>query len=125
MSLYRASKHYLLPKSVGIRNFAQGFAIMTKNTIHRANVTYVLMNKRHAGLGSQGAGLVEYALVITLVALVAVIVLGLAGVGVQLLYGVGWGVIGGREKSSGGGISGQGFKHKRSNWYVKCQGLNV
>src|SRR5258708_8820024 len=107
MSLYRASKHYLLPKSVGIRNFAQGFAIMTKNTIHRANVTYVLMNKRHAGLGSQGAGLVEYALVITLVALVAVIVLGLAGVGVQRLYGVAGGMLGARKQASDGAIAGQ------------------
>jgi Flp pilus assembly pilin Flp len=54
-----------------------------------------------------GAGLVEYALILVLVAVGAITILSLAGVGVQRLYGVVGGAMGLKKDANDGAIQGQ------------------
>ncbi len=62
--------------------------------------------------------MVEYALVLVLVALGSIVILGLAGVGVQRLYGVVSGVMGARRQAGDGAISGQVINITGASCYV-------
>ena len=68
-----------------------------------------------------GAGFVEYALALALVALVSIVILGLAGVGVQRLYGVAGGSLGARKQASGE-IAGQYINITGATCYVVAVG---
>jgi len=64
-----------------------------------AAVRNAIMKRRS---GYYGQSLVEYALLIGLVALVVIVVIGTVGLGVQRIYGLIAGVLGARHDSSGG-----------------------
>src|SRR5258708_6355604 len=56
----------------------------------------------------EGAGMVEYALVLVLVAVATMLILSLTGVGIQRIYGIVGGMLGVNNKSkSVGGTTGQ------------------
>src|SRR5260221_5700259 len=65
------------------------------------------IEKRPFGKLRRGAGLVEYALVLALIALGTIVILGLSGVSIQRIYGIVGGFLGVKQTTGVGGTSGQ------------------
>lgn len=80
------------------------------------------MNNKRSDKLQAGAGMVEYALVLVLVAVGTIVILGLAGVGAQRLYGIVGGVLGAKKSESSGSIHGQVINITSANCYVIAVG---
>jgi len=65
----------------------------------------------------RGQGLVEYALILVLVTIAAVVILGAIGLAVQRLFGVGLGVLGGSRNVQ----TSQQYIYFDSSWLPTCQ----
>src|SRR5262245_2602949 len=72
---------------------------------------------------SSGQGLVEYALILVLVAIVVIVVVGLAGLAVQRVYGVVAAVLGAKKEVTG--VLTFDFEHLPQCGYAAGQGTGL